>query len=521
MSGKRSQATTLVELALETADLELFHTADGEAFVTLPAGTHTETWPLRGGPARRWLSRLFFERESTAPGSQAMQDALAVLEGIAAFRGPEHAVHLRLAEHEGAIYLDLGDEYWQTARIDGDGWEVVADAPVRFRRPRGMRPLPYPVAGGTLDELREFVNIDDEQWPLLVAWTVAALRPRGPFPIAAVHGEQGSAKSTTLRVLRELVDPNVAALRSEPRDGRDLMIAARNGWVCAFDNMSSISPWLSDALCRLSTGGGFATRELFTDSDELLIDVQRPCAVNGIGELATRGDLLDRAVVLYLPRIDRYRPEDEFWAAFQQARPRILGALLDGVSAALANVHEIKLDRPPRMADFAYWAVAAEPALGLADGSFLAAYTTNRADATALTLESSPITEPLQTIAEAGFVGTATELLARLAGLAGEDVTRRKTWPGNANALAGTLRRLAPNLRTIGVTVDFSRDTGRRRSRLITIRTAAEQSVQSVRSVRDPATSDAADAADADSGGRSNGSTSPAHSTENVAEGTR
>ncbi len=493
MSAKPpSQATILVELVRNTADLELFHNCDGDGYVTIPAGTHAETWPLRSRQVRQWLSRIFFECEATTPGSAALKDALLALEGMATHRGEEREVHLRIAGHAGDIYLDLVDAYWHCVHVTSSGWEVVADAPVRFKRSRGMRALPFPVRGGSIDELREFVNVHDEDWPLVAAWTVAALRPRGPFPLLALHGEQGSAKSTTLRVLRQLVDPNVAELRSEPREGRDLMIAAQNSWVCAFDNMSAISSWLSDGLCRLSTGGGFATRQLFTDADELLIDAMRPIAFNGIQELATRGDLLDRALVLYLPRISRRRTEEELWAAFELARPRILGALLDALVTGLANIETVKLEHLPRMADFARFSVAAEPALGCEAGAFLDAYSSNRAAATDLTLEASPIVEPLRTLVAAGpFTGTASELLQRLAGLVDDEVVRKKTWPAAANVLSGMLRRLAPNLRTTGIDVEIGRrDAAHGRRRLVTVRTVPETTVQTVRIVHPARPSD-------------------------------
>ena len=60
------------------------------------------------------------------------------------------------------------------------------------------------------------------------------------------------------------------------------MIAATNGWCLAFDNVSVIQAWLSDALCRLATGGGFATRGLYTDDEETIIDAQRPVVLNGV-----------------------------------------------------------------------------------------------------------------------------------------------------------------------------------------------------------------------------------------------
>jgi hypothetical protein len=87
------------------------------------------------------------------------------------------------------------------------------------------------------------------------------------------------------------------------RDERDLMIAAQNGWIIALDNLSGLSSWLPDALCRIATGGGFGTRELWTNTDEVLIDVQRPIVLNGIDDIATRQGLIDCAIIINLDPI--------------------------------------------------------------------------------------------------------------------------------------------------------------------------------------------------------------------------
>ncbi len=315
---------------------------------------------------------------------------------------------------------------------------------------------------------------------LLVAWLIAAFRPHGPYPILVLHGEQGSAKSTTSRVLRALLDPNTAPLRGEPRDLRDVMIAASNGWIISFDNLSRISHWLSDALCRLATGGGFSTRELYTDSEEVLFDAQRPAILNGIEELASRGDLLDRALILYLPSIaeQKREPESKFWSDFEAARPTLLGDLLDVVSGALAHLPSVELSKKPRLADFAIWVTAAEPLLGWSDGAFMDAYVQNQSDANDLALEASPIAGAIQALArDSGtFERTATDLLKALKPYTGEGASSQRSWPANGRALSGALRRLAPNLRKSGVDVSFSRSPNRRRRRLITIRDFASAS---------------------------------------------
>jgi hypothetical protein len=215
-----------------------------------------------------------------------------------------------------------------TLRIDPTAFLRSAMAsPVRFRRPAGMLPLPEPIRGGSIDALREFVNVGHEDRPLLLGFLVAALNPVGPYPILDLFGEQGSAKSTSAKVIRALLDPSVGDLRAEPRDVRDLMIAATNSWVLTFDNLSYLPPWLADALCRLSTGGAMGARQLYTDTDEVLMEARRPVILTGIEELTVRSDLADRAFLMSLPRIDEgaRRSEAEFWQEFEVVKPRIRG----------------------------------------------------------------------------------------------------------------------------------------------------------------------------------------------------
>lgn len=466
--ARKPQATNLVELA---DDAELFHTPEGDAYATVRCGGHAETWALKVRGFRDWLMRRYYESEGSAPSAQAVQDALDVLRGRARFDGAALEVHTRVAEHDGAIYLDLCDERWRAVRISRDGWQIVDAPPVKFWRARGMLELPEPARGGSIKRLRDYVNVSEEDWPLIVSWLVAAYRPGKPFPVLALHGEQGSAKSTTARVLRALIDPNKADLRSEPREERDLMIAAKNGWLIALDNLSRVQTWLSDALCRLATGGGFATRELYANDEEVLFDAKRPILLNGIEELATRSDLLERAVVLNLPTIPehRRRTEAQFWREFEEARPFLLGALLDAVSGALRDHESISLDRLPRMADFAQWATAAETHLGLGQGAFMAAYTGNRAASNDLALEASPIAAALISFveAESSWIGTSSQLLKELAQRAGEDAQRQQGFPKAANSLSGILKRIAPNLRVAGVNVMRPSRAGKKGTRLI------------------------------------------------------
>jgi hypothetical protein len=242
------------------------------------------------------------------------------------------------------------------------------------------------------------------------------MRPTGPYPVLILQGEQGTAKSTAAKVLRLLIDPSAAPLRTAPRDERDLMIAARNGWIIALDNLSGLSSWLSDALCRIATGGGVSTRELYSDTDEVLIDVQRPIILNGIDDIATRQDLIDRSIIINLETIadNKRKPEAEFWRFFNTCKLAILGALLDRVSRALQQLSDTRLANLPCMADFAVWVTAAEPESE--KHQFITAYRGNRQSAIESGLEGSPVATALREVINPNspFEGTATELLNRL-----------------------------------------------------------------------------------------------------------
>jgi hypothetical protein len=303
------------------------------------------------------------ERTWNAPNPAALNAALNVLEAQAQFDRPQRNVSVRLAEHDGLIYLDLGDEFWRCVEIGPDGWRIVEDPPVRFRRSAGMHPLPLPMRGGSIESLAPFLNLASENdFVLVVAWLLGALRAGGPYPVLALAGEQGSAKTVLSKLLRALIDPSAAPVRALPRDERELFIAAGNGHVLAFDNLSGLPPWLSDTLCRLTSGGAFSTRRLFTDQDEMLFAAARPIILNGIEEVIARPDLADRGILLMLaPIAERQRrPEIALWREFELARPRILGALLDAAAHGLHMLPQVRLHRLPRMADFALWVAACE-----------------------------------------------------------------------------------------------------------------------------------------------------------------
>jgi hypothetical protein len=464
------QAALLVRLASD----DLFHTPDGTAYITFERGGATCTAAIGSPRVTSYLRQIFFEAKGRPPNSQALQDARDMLRARAEFEGPEREVHLRVAGDGDCIYIDLCNDSWEIVEISSGGWRIIdaSEAPIRFRRTAGIQALPHPERGGSLEQLRRHVPVQDEDaFALLLAYLVQALRPRGPYPALELTGEQGSGKTTAARIIRALVDPSRVPVRTRPREERDLVIAAENSWLPVFDNLSGIPAWLSDAFCRLSTGGGFGTRRLYSNREEELFYSLRPLVLNGIDDITTRGDLADRAITLRLSAIprERRRTESDVWAAFEADRPMILGALFDTLSVALRRIEKVALDRLPRMADFAEWVVAAEPALPIDEGAFMRAYTNNREsareDAVASDTVASAIVAMLDDVGE--WTGKTSTLLEDLKPYLPDPDRPPRDYPTTYQAMGHHLRRIMPALRGVGVERE---DDPRERSRTFILR---------------------------------------------------
>jgi hypothetical protein len=346
-----------------------------------------------------------------------------------------------------------------------------------------MLPLPRPAKDkeqNGLKYLRGLLNVrNDDHFDLILSYLLATLRCNGPFPVLVFNSEQGTGKTTSARICAALIDPNVAQVRSLPKDERDLFIAASNRWVLPFDNVSHLPDWQSDAFCRLSTGGAGGTRSLYTNDEEFVIKAQRPVLLNGITEIVTRPDLMDRAIVIDSPVIPAHqrRSEEDIWREFEGARPAILGSLLDVLAGSMSTQGLFRPSKLPRMADFAAFMAGAEPFLAWEAGHFASIYRRNRDEGHQITLDASLIGRYIEKLCRSldgdFWDGTATELSHQIEALATKTEMRAGDWPRTPKSLSEHLRRIIPSLRADGVHVTFRRASGGNRTRRITIRAVA------------------------------------------------
>jgi hypothetical protein len=475
---KPNQADLLIEMAPQA---ELFHDADGVGFADVKVDGHRETWPVRSGGYKRWLLRQFYNTTKSAPNEKAIKTALDTIDAKAAFDGAERRVFLRIGGHDGKIYYDLCNKDWQVIEVDGGGYRLADNAPVRFRRRPGMLPQMMPVfEGGTTKPLRKYVNIrTEDDFILFRAFLLAALRDRGPYPILNVFGEQGSAKSSLVRVARELIDPNKALYTRPKRNEHEMFIAANNAWMLAFDNLSGLTEWMSDGLASVATGSSFSTRSLYTNDDEHIFTAYCPIMMNGIVDVIAKGDLAEREIALRLEPMneDRRIEDEDLWKEFERDKARILGGLFKAVALGLKRLPQTRPEWKPRMADFARWAVACGDFRLWDPGKFVAAYKANIDRVTRSVLADDMVVNALRRMmAEPGLGGTWTgtnkELLAKLKSLAGEDEFKHKEWPNSPRRLSTWIERNAPLLRRIGINIE--RQTRTKRARLIRITASGE-----------------------------------------------
>lgn len=459
-TDKKSVAARLVGMAQERYLLGV--SEDGEPFGTERTRPHLAML-LRAGKAglRAELASRYFSDTGTVAGGQALTDATLILEGLAANQTPEK-LHLRVADHDGTNYIDTGRPDGKVICVGQGRWTITDSAPVRFLRTKLTAAMPLPPSVGDLDQLWDFVNITVGDRPVLLAVLIAALvQCDVPHPVLALFAEQGSAKSTTTRMLVDLIDPSPVPLRQAPRDADSWVTAASGSWVVALDNLSAIPPWLSDSLCRAATGDGNVKRALYTDADLSVVKFRRCVIVNGIDVGAVRPDLAERMAMIDLRRIERHmrQPEATMRQKWRTALPGILSGLLDLAASVHQRLETIVVDDAPRMADFGRVLAAVDEVLST-DG--LRRYMSRADQLSEDSLSADPFIEQLRSHTREPLVGKSGGDLLTINTPIGDHWRRPKEWPKNGRDVTAILRRHAPALRNLGWVIE---DDGARNHR--------------------------------------------------------
>ena len=434
--------------------LKPWRTPNGDVFVDLWVDAVRHTVPVK---SEAFTGLIYMVAMQGAPGKlpsgKAVEELKAYCIGMALASQRLFPAYVRVGgETNRTIWYDLGGDSHEVVKWEGGIWAIkrqTGETP-RFYRPNGMLPQIMPGNGGDLVELLgRHIRAKKDDIYLIAGWLVGAFKVGGPYPILIINGEQGSSKSTTTRLLRKLVDPHARDMREPPSTGRDLVAAVKNAYVLAVDNVSSIPNTLSDSLCRISTGtGALGGRALYTDSDEAAFTACRPIVLNGIPAFAEREDLVSRSINVELPSIPATErlDDDTFWERFDADMPDILASIFDCVGKAQVGFAGVRLNEAPRMANFARWAYAG---LGIHGAAFLEAYSRNKMEAAAHSIEHNEVAQALVGLMrdKETWFGSWSKLLAELQ----PHAVVTKYWPANSIQLRNRVIRLSEDLRKCGL----------------------------------------------------------------------
>ena len=458
----RSESAVAHIVRLARDNMDLFVDQYGQPHAE---GTSGGALPLNRQQLDTQLARLFWNDTGKPAGSDAVSQAKLTLGALA---DDKHvALAVRVAQpSDTQIIVDLCNDDG-AIEINARSWHVIKLPHATFRRFKSQVPLPTPDPNGTpadLMKVLQLLRIGENDRLLLACWMVTALFPRIPHAILAAHGPKGAAKSTLARLVRDLIDPAGDSLLSAPHDQKAFAITAEKRWVLAYDNLSHAPGWLSDTLCQASTGGTVAVRELYTNADEVLFDLQRVVVLTSVGQLADREDLLDRLFLLRMePISDQERMTEREWNnRVAPLLPKALGGLYSVAAHVLAAM-QTNAQRPaqlPRLADWAQIGALAAKSFGYTQDDFLTAWDVVCQRQASAAAEASPLpTVVEQFMIQQGceWSGMSSELHALLTKEAMLMVppinTRQASWPNDTNWLSRRLDQEQTALAGCGISV--------------------------------------------------------------------
>jgi hypothetical protein len=439
----------------------LFHNDKKQSFAQIDIGGHKEVHLIDSTMFSHWITKLVWEEHKKTLPRDHLKQVLSVLNSKALFEGKQVNLYNRVGKQKKSYYYDLSNESWEFIEVNKGGWHLSEGAPLVFQRYAHQGAQVMPVRRGNIHEIFQFINIDDEEHKLLLLiYLVSAFVPDIPHPIPIFFGSQGSAKSTSMRVLREFIDPSSLGLLHLPGRGEELVQQLSHHWAAYYDNISGIRRELSDVLCRAVTGGGFSKRKHYTNDDDFIYSLQCCIGLNGINIAAQKPDLLDRSILLEVTRIplEKRKAEKDLWKEFEEAKPLILGAILTTLAKAIEIKPNIQVNKLPRMADFAEWGCAIAIALGRKQEDFLDAYQKNIETQNEQAINEHAVASLLLKFMmdKGAWKGTMQKLLKALVDFAeeiGVDVSRDKYWPKVANQLSRKINEVRTNLEQAGMMI--------------------------------------------------------------------
>ena len=466
-SKKKKDASSAAEWLIDAilkSEAVLFHDQRNVAYIAYH-GNGTKVDRIESKDFKDWLHHYHWQHKQKPLPRDTDTRVIHTLASRAKYDEPQHSLSVRVAKNNDELWYDLNDG--QAVKLTTEGWQIVKEPPIMFRRFSHQQPQVHPEKGGDVHDLRPLINVSDENdddWLLFLVNLIVAFLPSFPHPILILYGPQGAGKTTPMRIMKKVIDPSVLQGMLLPSKEVEFVQLADHHAFLFFDNLSGLSAKMSDALARASTGDGFSSRELYTNDDDFIRIIQRPIALNGINQVVVKPDLLDRAILIKLERIaEGLRvPEDEFWQVFESVKSGLLGAIFDVLAKAMAIYPNVELKETPRMADFTRWGCAIAEAAGYSQEQFLKAYRDNIKRLDYEAIEANPVARAVILLMRQSdddqWQGTPAELLNELKDLLPELGLDEKNryWPKDPVWMSRRLNEVQVNLGAIGLVIEHS-----------------------------------------------------------------
>ena len=456
-SSDETQSEMLIRLVEENGAY-VFHDANNNCHVSLAIDNHREIRDITSENFLYWLSGLYYKHTKRTIRKESLKQVIEILSAIALFEHKDAIpLYERVAKKGGDFWYDLTNDEWQAIKITLEGWTVENNPPLLFSRYGHQNSQSYPSKNGDISRLLKYINISQRE-TLFLCWVVSCFVPDIPHAMPIFHGEKGAAKTTACELLKKLIDPSSLGAMKLSKSVKDLIIHFKEHWFVPYDNISEIKPEISDTLCRAITGGGIQVRKLYTNSESCIYTFQKCIALNGINNVAERADLLDRAILIELSRISEEDRKElsVVYREFDEDLHYILGGVFDVLSKAMKIYPTVKLNKLPRMADFARWCYAIAEAMGENGQVFIDEYTLNQEYQNKVLLESSTVATLIWRFMEnrSEWYGSMTDLYNIFSSIA-ESIginPKSKEFPEKPNVLGRKLNELKSNLELIGIT---------------------------------------------------------------------
>lgn len=459
-SGKLPKQGELLTRICEQNIEEYIHSTSGKFYVLVPSGKHKELWSTDSRQFKLWLAREYRDKFDSPPNNDALKQCQYQVESQC-IQESKRKLHVRVASHDDALYYDLTNENWSGVKITANDWQD-SPLPAIFKRYEHQLPQRVPVGSGNPKDILKFMNIDPDSECLFLCCLISNFIPDIPHPLMLFEGRQGSGKTNNCRIMKDITDPSEIKIMAMPKDLESAEQIFDHHWFVPLDNISRITEEFSNFFCRAVTGEGISKRSLYTNDDDFIRMFRRCIAINGIGVDPTQEDLLDRTIIINVPKLEKRRTERDIENEWSEKKPYILGGIFDTVVKAMKEITTIN-DTEFRMADFARWGIAISLALGYDPGQFEKSYRAATQNKWSDLIENSPLAQTLiNFIAEQNgqWVGSPSEMFNSLP-TKDKEGKPKKGMPQSARSFGKMFKRLIPALENLDYVVDFRRSNGK------------------------------------------------------------